>query len=351
MGAYWWDNLPGENLFMEITRRPTEEIGSDLRAPVSARGGVETSGYALGAEVGKASIVVHYDSTSEQIVGVSRASGERASEPIWWAARGSYARKAHVEPRWLPGLAVELEDLRRLEAPLTLDAIRERRDAILSLRDSLQVQHPAASLYYPWIPYRDTLRTFQTYLAKFPRAALDLLPELAEVVADIEGAPPRPAPGHPEIEQAERDLAAASGKPRPRKRASVQGFAVNQQVKVAVEAHAMNAARAHSARLGSVVDQSRTESFDYLVTIDGTDWHVEVKGTTGDGSEILLTPNEVSHAHDYPHVALFILANIEVSVGADGVSVAGGTPDVHHPWELNTEALAPLGYKYRVKPL
>ena len=68
----------------------------------------------------------------------------------------------------------------------------------------------------------------------------------------------------------------------------------------------MNEALLHYSKLGKVTDTSRTESFDYVVDIDGATWHVEVKGTTGDPQEILLTPNEVHHAKDYPHVALFV---------------------------------------------
>ena len=41
--AYWWERVPGENVFMEITRR--DDIGANLQAPVTARGGVTTASY------------------------------------------------------------------------------------------------------------------------------------------------------------------------------------------------------------------------------------------------------------------------------------------------------------------
>jgi hypothetical protein len=84
---------------------------------------------------------------------------------------------------------------------------------------------------------------------------------------------------------------------------------------VAVEAHAMNLAREHCAALGTVVDTALRRSWDYEVTIDGTCWHIEVKGTTGDHGEVLMTPNEVAHARTYPFVALFIVSNIKVDSG------------------------------------
>ena len=45
MPGHWWDGQPDQNLWMEITRRP--DIGGDLKAPIEARGGRSTAGYAL----------------------------------------------------------------------------------------------------------------------------------------------------------------------------------------------------------------------------------------------------------------------------------------------------------------
>ncbi|GGP18472.1 hypothetical protein GCM10012278_90800 [Nonomuraea glycinis] len=120
-------------------------------------------------------------------------------------------------------------------------------------------------------------------------------------------------------------------------------------MKVAVETHAMNEALLHYSKLGKVTDTSRTESFDYVVEIDGAAWHVEVKGTTGDPQEILLTPNEVQHAKDYPHVALFVLSNITVSRDHDGgMTVSRGRASIFHPWSLDQARLSPVGYKYHL---
>lgn len=347
MDAFWWSTRPDENLFMEITRR--EDIGVDLKAPLAARGGVETPGYALVSAVQAGSIVVHYDSAAEQIVGVSRATGERFNQPIWWAARGSYARKAGVKPEWHPGLVVALEGYRPIATPLPLTAIQQRRAALLAIRDSLHAEYPRQSLYFPWIPYQNSLRTFQTYLAKLPRAALDALPEVREAVASLVEEPVVPALAQPEIEEAERDIASAAGRPRPPRKGKGQGFATDQLVKVAVESHAMNAALIHYGALGTVTDKSRTESYDYVVEIDGEAWHIEVKGTTGDPKDVLLTPREVEHATKYARVALFVLSNIIVTRNEHGEVIAsGGKPSIFHPWSLDPTRLLPLGYRYRL---
>ncbi|WP_426504276.1 protein NO VEIN domain-containing protein [Dactylosporangium sp. McL0621] len=347
MDAFWWSGRADENLFMEITRR--EDIGRDLRAPLAARGGVDTPGYTLVSAVQAGSVVVHYDSAAEQIVGVSRATGERFNQPIWWAARGSYARKAGVRPEWLPGLVVALEDYRRLATPLSLTAIRQRRAALLAIRDALQAEHPGHSLYFPWIPYQGSLRTFQTYLAKLPRAALDVLPEVRTAAAELVDEPSLPTSVQPEVDEAERDVASAAGRPRPPRKGKGQGFATSQRAKVVVEAYAMNAALLYYGKIGKVTDTSRTESYDYVIEINGELWHVEVKGTTGDPEDVLLTPREVEHANKYPRVSLFVLSNITVTRDEhDELTASGGKMSVFHPWSLDPSRLSPLGYKYRL---
>ena len=75
---------------------------------------------------------------------------------------------------------------------------------------------------------------------------------------------------------------------------------------------------------------------------------MEVKGTTGDGATVLLTPNQVAHARrQHPHVALFVVAGIQVAAAADGSPRAtGGTAHVYEPWQVDDGALVPVGYAY-----
>jgi hypothetical protein len=127
--GYWWEHAAGENVWMEITRR--ENIGTDLEAPSEARGGVATASYVLVPLVQPGDVVVHYDSRHEAIVGVSVASSAAEPAPIYWIARGSYARRAGEQPRWLPGLRVALDQYRQLKPPITLAEIRQHKDALL----------------------------------------------------------------------------------------------------------------------------------------------------------------------------------------------------------------------------
>ena len=173
---YWWERETGENVFMEITRR--DDIGADLKAPAVARGGVATASYALVPLVQPGDVVIHYDSRREAIVGVSVAASIAEPAPIYWVARGSYARRAGEQPRWLPGLRVALGQYQQLEPPVTLAEIRQHKDALLALRQQLQARASGQPIYFPWIPYQDTLRTFQSYLVKMPQEAISLFPQL-----------------------------------------------------------------------------------------------------------------------------------------------------------------------------
>ena len=175
--GYWWEHEAGENVWMEITRR--DDIGADLKAPSAARGGGSLQlATSLVPLVQPGDIVVHYDSRQEAIVGVSVASSAAEPAPIYWVARGSYARRAGEQARWLPGLRVALDQYRELEPPVTLGEIRQHKDTLLALRQRIQARANGQPIYFPWIPYQDTLRTFQSYLVKMPQEAISLFPQL-----------------------------------------------------------------------------------------------------------------------------------------------------------------------------
>jgi hypothetical protein len=340
--AHWWGADPTENIFMEVTRR--EDIGGPLLAPAAARGGGVTASYALVPLVRRGDIIVHYDSREEAIVGVSTVVGPAEPAPVFWAARGGYARRAGVRPHWLDGLRVPLDRYRPLNVPVKLREIRQHRDELLALRDQLRAQGSGRPLYFPWIPYGDTLRTFQSYLVKMPRQAVNIFPDLAAAIGEAESAPP-PGPPSPadEVRQAVED---AAGKAARRGRG--QGFQIDQATKTAVEVRAMNAATAYYAPGWDVEDVHGRESYDLVCRRGDATKHVEVKGTTTDGAEVILTPNEVTHARRHPDTALFILSGIQIERDSDGTATAtGGTPHVHDPWQIDNGTLIPVGYRYQ----
>ena len=342
---YWWRRHAGENVWMEITRR--DDIGADLKAPAAARGGGITASYALVPLVQPGDVVVHYDSRQEAIVAVSIAASAADPAPIYWVARGIYARRAGEQPRWLPGLRVALDQYQQLESPVTLAEIRRHKDAILTLRQRIQADANGQPIYFPWNPYQNTLRTFQSYLVKMPQQAVSLFPQLRAAVDQASAHASGVVLTSP-TEQAEEAVKDAAGKIARQGRG--QGFQLDQETKVAVEAHAMNTAIEFYGKTWDVEDVHGTESFDLICRRgDGQVKHVEVKGTTTDGAEVILTPNEVRHARDNPRTALFVLSNITAERAEDGTVIAtGGARHSYDPWRLDDGILTALGYRYQV---
>ena len=99
----------------------------------------------------------------------------------------------------------------------------------------------------------------------------------------------------------------------------------------------------------TVQDVHRAESYDLLCLRNGEVKHVEVKGTTEDGTMVLLTPNEVRHARENPYAALFVLSNVEVESAEYGtINVTGGVRHLNDPWHIQDGTLIPLGFRYQV---
>jgi hypothetical protein len=342
--VYWWEGDSRENLFMEITNR--SDVGTDLKAPVMARGGTATSGYALVRAVGSGDIVVHYDSPHERIVGVSLATGEPEPATLFWVARGASARKAGERARWLSGIRVPLDSFVLVDPPISLDEIRQHQDSLLAIRDEI-AQRNQEAVYFPWTPYRSgPIRTSQSYLVKLPQAAVDLFPRLRSSISSVEASRAGALELPSEVQDAEEKLADVAGKLRLR---SGQGYQLDQAVKSAVEAHAMNVAIAHFGGSANVDDVHGTESYDLRYTSDGIEKHVEVKGTTTLGDQVVLTRKEVEHARTYPHVVLFILADIVVTRDEEGnVTASQGRERMFDPWRLDDGTLTPIGFRYEV---
>jgi hypothetical protein len=152
----------------------------------------------------------------------------------------------------------------------------------------------------------------------------------------------------PEIEQAVETISTIAGK---RKSTSGQGFQISPKVRRAVEIKAMSLATNYFRELGwNVEDVSQYESFDLRCYRGEDELHVEVKGTTSVGTQVLLTPNEVEHARRYhPDTALFIAINLRVdNAPSDKPTVSGEEFKLIMPWLPIDENLKAVGFTYQV---
>ena len=106
------------------------------------------------------------------------------------------------------------------------------------------------------------------------------------------------------------------------------------------------AIRHYTRHWREVRDVSAVEPFDLLCRESDRELRVEVKGTTSLGLSILLTRNEVRHAHENKGcVALFVVSHIVASAAG----CTGGTIHIFEPWDIQEDALEPIAYECRLQ--
>ena len=114
----------------------------------------------------------------------------------------------------------------------------------------------------------------------------------------------------------------------------------------------MNLATEFYSKALEIEDVHGRESYDLICRRGDEVKHVEVKGTTTDGAEVILTPNEVRHAREYPCTALFVVSNITVGRAEDGtVTATGGKQHCYDPWRMGDGTLTAVGFRYQVPPM
>jgi hypothetical protein len=103
----------------------------------------------------------------------------------------------------------------------------------------------------------------------------------------------------------------------------------------------------------SVVSREKDNvGFDLECRLDDSLLHVEVKGTSGTGDEVLVSRNEVRFAQENPETAaLFIVAEIRITSDAEGLPQADGGDLIHSgKWTNLQNGLTPTGFTYAHQP-
>lgn len=172
--------------------------------------------------------------------------------------------------------------------------------------------------------------------------------DLAVIVASSRARPLQAQLTSPEIDDA-RDATARLAGARSRRG---QGFRQSAEQRTAIDRYAMRAATDHLEAAGwDVTDRSVDHPYDLFCARAGERVHVEVKGTTSDGSAVLLTPNEVAHARAaYPETALLIVHGVSLAIDEEGEWFAsGGDIKLILPWEIDAGgSLHSTGYSYEL---
>jgi hypothetical protein len=104
------------------------------------------------------------------------------------------------------------------------------------------------------------------------------------------------------------------------------GRSQDPDLRTAVERHAIAMAKTHLRQLGWHDVEELGKPFDLLCAkASGEEKHVEVKGTTGAGSDVEYTPNEVQHFRNCPHGAdLVVVRDIRVDRTTSPYETSGG---------------------------
>lgn len=126
-----------------------------------------------------------------------------------------------------------------------------------------------------------------------------------------------------------------------------QGFQGDQAMRQAVEERAMVAAEQHYAAAQWTTKRRVHDNvgYDILCTKGSEELFVEVKGTIGDGSQVIITRKEAEHAHAHSkQTQLFILYDIQPT-NIDG----SGTVRIISEWDpLASGSLVPISYFWRL---
>ena len=167
----WWDGAKdSEPYWLEVTGR--SDLGANLKAPQTNEGGVEFWGYSLLKEVRPSDVVFHYDASARAVVASSVASGGFWEDDVVWAAHGR-AQRSGIKPYPRPGWYVGLDRFAELDAPLTMEMIRERTDDIRSELSRLKTAHGVT--YFPFeAGLKRPMRPIQGYLFKLPRFFVEM---------------------------------------------------------------------------------------------------------------------------------------------------------------------------------
>jgi hypothetical protein len=127
-----------------------------------------------------------------------------------------------------------------------------------------------------------------------------------------------------------------------------QGRQLNEKIRRLIEKTAEDRAVSHYETNGWAVERvgQFKLGYDLKCIKQDVELHVEVKGTSGRGLDVTLTPNEVNHCRSYPHMALVVVSRIEI--GDDEIVTDLGVMRLFEPWSMDDTRLTPSEYSYRV---
>jgi hypothetical protein len=328
----WWSQDPEQRFWMEATDR--DVLGEDLRAPKTGGDGQPVWHYELVSLVKPGDVVFHWHTTllgHPALVGWSIALGPLHEELYPWTAHAGVnaAQAALPRPNWI----MPLGGVNYFANPVTNADLREIRSELLALVAELK-EHYTGFRYFPFNKYRaKDVRASQAYLTKLPMQLVHLLVASSGLDFDIT-----------EVDDASTHFENAAP---PAQGKGGQGHQQDTARRLAIERHALDRSLEVYAALGAVNPIELGKPYDISVELDGTEIHIEVKGSSGHADSVLVTSGEIDHAKGHPNVELVVVDQIEWSVEDDGtVHTFGGRTRRWTSWLPTPESLEPKTYKH-----
>jgi hypothetical protein len=130
-----------------------------------------------------------------------------------------------------------------------------------------------------------------------------------------------------------------------------QGFLQDAKLRTALEKYSVARAKKLYEAQGAVLLGEPGKPYDLRYQLLSAEVHVEVKGSTQDLQQILLTENEVIHAHEPIGVDLVIVDKIIRERRPDGEwHLTGGRIRQWKDWKLDKSRLRALKHQYAIDP-
>ncbi|MGW8528489.1 MULTISPECIES: MrcB family domain-containing protein [Nocardiopsidaceae] len=231
--------------------------------------------------------------------------------------------------------------------PLLKELLTERDDLVEAIdlqseNSKVAPRYAAGSVIaieYDWsdMPAEATLVEDLLYMARLLRA----IHHGEDTASHVPGDAP------PEVLDATDAAAKTAG--RRTKAAKGQGFRLSAHDRRALELHSVGMATAYFETSGwTVKDVGAKESYDLLLTRGDERLHVEVKGTTSEGTQVILTRAEVEKQRELaPANALVVVHSIHLDRSVSPPTASGGVLHCTSPWKIEEEDLTVVSYVYR----
>jgi Protein NO VEIN, C-terminal len=147
-----------------------------------------------------------------------------------------------------------------------------------------------------------------------------------------------------EAERIAEEMSRSDPLSEPKHEQTGQGFSGSSEERKRIESFAMSKAVRYFSGRGYTVSDTHANSPYDLRCVKDTEVHfVEVKGTSGEGRNVLLTAGEVNFARQHSGQMILFIVHF---VREDGAGALTGVEKIIWPWKIESQKLTPYNFVY-----